>query len=266
MSVVVLASAKASPGVTTTAVGLAACWPDDRKVLLVEADPDGGVLAARHQLPSEPGLATLAVSSRRATSLEELGRHTQRLSTAGIEALVAPPSAEQARRAIQLAAPPLAALLPHLPQTDVLIDVGRIRPDADDSPLFDVADAVLVVVRPRLDEVQQLPARLRALRPAVRRVGLLLVGDQPYPPAEVAVTLEVDVVATVADDPRSARVLAGHERGGSLDRSPLIRSVRGAAESLRAWLPPVEDPSTGPDDNTEPPIGATTTPAREVIG
>ena len=40
MAVVTLSSASGSPGVTTTALGLALLWP--RPVLLIEADPTGG--------------------------------------------------------------------------------------------------------------------------------------------------------------------------------------------------------------------------------
>ena len=40
MAIVCLTSASGSPGVTTTAVGMAFSWP--RPVLLVEADPTGG--------------------------------------------------------------------------------------------------------------------------------------------------------------------------------------------------------------------------------
>ncbi len=40
MAVIVLASAAGSPGVTTSAFGLALTWP--RPVLLIEADPTGG--------------------------------------------------------------------------------------------------------------------------------------------------------------------------------------------------------------------------------
>ena len=45
MAVIALTSASGSPGVTTTALGLALSWP--RPVLLVEADPTGasGLLA-----------------------------------------------------------------------------------------------------------------------------------------------------------------------------------------------------------------------------
>ena len=40
MALIVLTSASGSPGVTTSAVGLALTWP--RPALLVEADPTGG--------------------------------------------------------------------------------------------------------------------------------------------------------------------------------------------------------------------------------
>ena len=40
MAIVCLTSASGSPGVTTTAVGIAFSWP--RPALLVEADPTGG--------------------------------------------------------------------------------------------------------------------------------------------------------------------------------------------------------------------------------
>ena len=52
MAVVALASASGSPGVTTTALGLALLWP--RPVLLVEADPTGGSRLAGRLLPWHP--------------------------------------------------------------------------------------------------------------------------------------------------------------------------------------------------------------------
>lgn len=242
MSVIALGSAKAAPGVTTTVVALAAAWPADRKVLIVEADPDGGVLGARHQLTAEPGLSTLAVSSRRSLTAATLADHVQLFSSADVTALVGPPAAEQSRRALGLAARPLAHLLPQLERTDVLIDAGRLRPDSQAAPLVETADALLFVARPRLDELQQLPARIRALRSAAPRVGMLLVGDRPYPPSEVAVALDTDVVAVLADDPRAAETLVGRARATTLARSTLMRSMRNAVEAIRAW-PPTNTPT-----------------------
>ena len=64
MAVVALTSASGSPGVTTTAVGLALTWP--RPVLLIEADPTGGsgVLAGyfRGTREYDVGLIELALS------------------------------------------------------------------------------------------------------------------------------------------------------------------------------------------------------------
>lgn len=236
MSLLVLGSAKASPGVTTTALALAATWPTDRHVQVIEADPDGGVLAARQGVPSEPGLSTLAVSSRRSLSPSDPAPHLQSPAGSDVRLLVAPPAAEQARRSLQLAAAPLAAALRGLADTDAIVDVGRLRPDSEAMSLVEAADAVLLVARPRLDELQQLPARLRALRPTLARVGLLLIGDEPYPPAEVAVALAAEVVGVIADDRRAAEALGGAGGSSRLGRSSLMRSARTAGDAIRAWI------------------------------
>lgn len=244
MSTIVLGSAKASPGVTTTAVALAAAWPRDRDLLLVEADPDGGVLAARHGLAAEPGLSTLAVSGRTTMSADTIAEHRQPLPNSDVGVLVCPPAAAHARRVVDLVAAPLAALLPIL-TSDLIADVGRLGPDSGVHPVVEAADALLLVARPRLEELQLLPSRLRALRRLNPRTAVLLVGDRPYPPAEVAAALGVEVIAVVADDPRGAAAITGHGRPTSLARSALMRSVRDAADSLHAWLPvgttPTED-------------------------
>ena len=64
MSLIGLCSAHGSPGVTTTALTLAATWPEDRPCLLVEADPFGGVIGARYGLGDTPGLSSLAAVAR----------------------------------------------------------------------------------------------------------------------------------------------------------------------------------------------------------
>jgi hypothetical protein len=46
MGVLALCSLKAAPGVTTTAVALGAVWPAERRVLVAELDPTGGILPA----------------------------------------------------------------------------------------------------------------------------------------------------------------------------------------------------------------------------
>jgi hypothetical protein len=64
MAVIALTSASGSPGVTTTAVGMALLWP--RPLILVDADPTGGsgILAGyfRGTREYEAGLIELALS------------------------------------------------------------------------------------------------------------------------------------------------------------------------------------------------------------
>lgn len=234
MSILAFGSAKASPGVTTSLLAMAAVWPADRSLLLVEADPDGGVLSTRCGLAAEPGLSTLAVAGRRSMPLGELARHVQRLPGGDVDVLVGPPSAEQSRRALELGAGPLAVALRELPGTDVLVDLGRLTPAATTWPLVDAADRVVLVARPRLEELQLLPARLRALTGAGVAPSLVLVGERPYSPTEVTTALDVDVLAVLADDPRAAAALTGEPGVAGLRRSLLLRSAQDAVAALLA--------------------------------
>ncbi|MFD8811197.1 hypothetical protein ACFV23_06850, partial [Streptomyces sp. NPDC059627] len=91
MALIAIAADKGSPGVTTTAVALAAVWP--RRVLLAEADPAGGDLvyrsAAAHGGPLNPntGMLSIAATARRGLVPDQLWDHVQPLS-GGLEVLV----------------------------------------------------------------------------------------------------------------------------------------------------------------------------------
>lgn len=81
MGLVVLMSASGSPGVTTTALGLAIGWP--RPALLVEADPTGGsAIAARYLrgnlVPAET-ITDLALAERAGALSSALTRVTHPL-------------------------------------------------------------------------------------------------------------------------------------------------------------------------------------------
>ena len=49
---------------TTTAVALASAWPVGEDILVVEADPTGGDLAAWFDMPVAPSLSTVVTSTR----------------------------------------------------------------------------------------------------------------------------------------------------------------------------------------------------------
>src|ERR671918_2515995 len=82
MAYVAFASAKASPGVTTTVAALAATWPAERDLVVAELDPSGGDLAVRFDLAAEPGLVSLAAAGRRELDRSTFVAHTQPLPVA----------------------------------------------------------------------------------------------------------------------------------------------------------------------------------------
>src|SRR3546814_17824018 len=83
MKILKLASVRGGPGVTTNSL-LRACAFGD--AVVVEAERDGGVLAARYGLGREPGLTTFAVS--RPQDREGWRAHAQ--DAGGVPVLVGP--------------------------------------------------------------------------------------------------------------------------------------------------------------------------------
>lgn len=231
MSLICLGSAHGSPGVTTTAVALAGVWPEGRGLLLVEADPSGGMLAAWFGLSDTPGLVSLTAVARRGLDGKVVGRHAQQLP-GGIPVLVAPPSAEQAQAALRDLADPLAEWCAGQGEVDVIADCGRLSPGPPHLGLLRRAEQVWVVARPSVDQLRPAAARAAALRAAGMEASLLLVGDTPYSPGEVESTLGVTVAGVVAWDPAAADALAGGAAGRDVRRSLLVRSAASLADGL----------------------------------
>ena len=236
MSLVCLGSAHGSPGVTTTALALAATWPEHRRCLLVEADPFGGVIAARYGLGDTPGLSSLAAVGRRGLDDDVVWRHAQQLP-GGVLVLVGPASADEAHAVLRDLAGALAAWSTAQTEVDVIVDYGRLAPGVSAiAPLLG-AGALMVLTRSTLDQLRPAAHRVMSLRDSGVDAMLLLVGDQPYGPDEVATALHTDVVGVVAWDPRAAAVLTGRQGAvRDLRRSPLVRSVGTLADGLA--IPP----------------------------
>ncbi|MEW6477437.1 MAG: hypothetical protein AB1679_34730 [Actinomycetota bacterium] len=233
MSLVVVGQAK-SGGSTTTAVALAASWPRD--VLLVEADPSGGDVAARAGLALVPGLVSLGAAARgEGLTGEAVLSHAQQLGGV-VPVVVAPPGAGPARGALAALEEQLAGTLGTLGSEDVIVDVGRIEP-ADGSPWLRAAGLVVLVARPDAAGVAHLAALLDWVSEAAVRVAVVMIGAQPYGPAEVADALGMEVAGALAFDPKGAAALgSGVVRGYLAERSPLRRSARTLAPLLAARL------------------------------
>ena len=248
MSLVVLLSAKGSPGVTTAAVALAAGWPADRSAVVVEADVAGGDLAATCGLAIDPGLGSLASAGRHGFDSDTLLAHSQILPC-GIRAVVGPPSDSEAAAALEALRTNLEPALASSP-IDVLADCGRFSSDETLETLLAHADLGLIVTRPTLAGVEHVAARLTVIRSMTPHVELLLVGERPYPPAEVAETLGCQVAGVVPDDARGAQSLfsPGGVNSWWGARSALVRSARSIADGLASRLPnsptiPAEPPA-----------------------
>lgn len=232
-------STAASPGVSTLAVLLAAASP--RPAVVVEADPDGGCLGARFDLVDEPGLVTLAAATRRGVDTVRLVEHAQPLTTS-TSVVVAPPSGRAVSSVLVASAEALAATLRAAVAFRAVVDCGRLAPTSAAWPLAQAAELVVLVARPRLDEARRLPSRVEELQNCGASVGVVLVGDGPYAPAEVAQVAQVELLGVIADDPRAAAMVNGSWGSDrALRRSRLWRSVVALAEVLDARLASIPD-------------------------
>jgi len=218
-----------SCGLTTVALAVAATWPSERRVLLVEGDPAGGTLAAASEWPAEPGLVSLAASARRGGDPGLVWEHCQRLP-GDAAVLAAPALGEQARNALGMLGP-LLGRLGEL-DGDVLIDCGRLDPGSPGVALWERAERSLLVVRPRLADLQAL-ASWAETRSLDRRSGLVTVGDGPYLDGEITEALGLEVLARIPWDPDVAEVLTSVPASGRQIRlAPLVRAARTLADRL----------------------------------
>ena len=240
MSVTVLGAVR-SCGTTTLGVALAATWPAARRVLLVELDPAGGTLAAASGWAAEPSLVSLAAAARRSREPGAIWEHCQHLPGGGA-VLAAPAGAEQTRGAAGM----LAGFLARLGEldADVLVDVGRLDPTTPMPSIATGAGRVVLVARPRLADLHALATFVEARTVGASPLeaggmGLVLVGDGPYPDDEVAGALGIEVLGRLPWDPQAAELLAslpGSDR--QLRLSPLVRAARTLADRLAAGTAP----------------------------
>jgi hypothetical protein len=252
MTLYAFASTHGAPGVTTTVLGLAAAWRDatGRAVLVLEADPDGGVLAARFDdLRADRTLADVAVEGRRQFEMETVLSSAQSL-WGGLPVVVAPPSAEQSSSALGASAERLAAGLAAADDLDVLVDLGRLTTRSPALPFARRAVTTVLVARPTFESVASMTTRVGELRSRGCQVCVATIGDQPYRPHDVGAAVDAPLLASLPDDSRAAATFVGTGGGERrLRRSLLWRTLADLATRLVVHVPtPVElDLRTAPD-------------------
>lgn len=231
MAVYALTSATGSPGVTTTALGLALEWPN--QVLLVDADPVGGsaILAGYYRgTVGHPGTLVELWSAHRQGALEAAVRELPLRLSETASLIPGPAGAAQAGGLADLW-PALAAQLRVLSQlgVDILIDLGRLGHTHFATPLARAADELLLVMRSDLPSVAAVSA---AEVPSDAPVcGLLIGPNRPYTAQAVASVIKREVSVTLPWAPEEAAVLShGHpepKRG-----LKLRKALRQAGEEL----------------------------------
>jgi MinD-like ATPase involved in chromosome partitioning or flagellar assembly len=156
---------------TTTTVALAAAWPADDDVVVLEVDPRGGSLAAWLDLPASPTLSTAVTLAPDGdwSVIEPLVR----TAPAGLRVLPAPARAVEAARAVAEASMSLLQQLAARAEPIAITDCGDV-PAAEVLPVA-VTSARAVVAA--LSACRSgAPPTARRPRDASRRHGR---GDRP---------------------------------------------------------------------------------------
>ena len=213
MPVVGFASLHGSPGATALALAVAHQLParTGRRPVLVEADQDGGTLAARFGLPGSPSLMDLAGAARVGAPSHGVDACAQSLPS-GLALVAAPPVGDRVTAALRTAGAPLARFFADLADVDVVVDLGRIRATDLSNPLVTGVDCLVVVGRSAPEELVLLLSRIETLpRPVTE---LVLVGRRHYAAAEVAAAAGLEHVHEVPEDAKAVSVDPSASRRG----------------------------------------------------
>lgn len=235
---------------TTTAVALASGWPVTDDVVLVEADPTGGDLAAWFDLPATPSLSTV-VTRVLDGAWHGIEDHV-RLAGNGLRVLPAPARSAEAARAVGESArsvvPSLAALRSPVP----IVDVGRLTLPVAGHPFLGAASVVVLVhrqadqsARASAVRLQRLADQLGVLTSSAAPVVVAVVGNRPFGLDEIEPFLAHAAGSTpvvgLPHDPLTAAVFAGRTGVSArrLARLPLLRAGRRLADTVERALSPV---------------------------
>lgn len=268
MALLTLASAKGSPGVTTTAMLVGALWPRDS--LVIEADPSGGDVALRMPAvdgnPLDPavGLSSLVAAGRKSLHHGLVRAHAQTM-VGGQRVVAGVQSSEQARGVTQWDA--LAEFFAELPGADAIADLGRIGGSTPQNALLARSAACVLVTDTLPSNVIHLRGRIARLQETFGRVSgpalhVAVVAEPKRTRAvrEVGETLEkaeleVAGVHHLARDRKGAAFFLG-QIAGSPTRTQLVRSAQPIVDVLMRSMPEpapfAEDiPAEGTTDDRE---------------
>ncbi len=224
-----LLAAKGSPGVTTTALALAAA--SSGPSIVVELDPSGGDVEPWLGDTGDPGLAAMVRAARRDGDPEAL-RHCSVEAAPGLSVATAPVSAVAATAAIAAGGERLASALASLAGT-VALDCGRWSAEQSLAARVQASSVTAIVCRPTLASVAHAGHVVGELRTVTRALAVVVVGEEPYPGADVAHALGVPLAGVLPADPRALRALLAD---GTTARAWARGRLRRAATETLATL------------------------------
>jgi hypothetical protein len=179
--------------------------------------------------PEAPTLMSLLAATRHDATAGMFVAHAQRLP-GGVAVVCAPSISEAATPAVAQLADRFEALASP-PAGDLLVDVGRLSPSSAAWHLASACDALVVVVRPVVEELEPLLGRLDTLSGA-GQIVLAVRGTGPYGTADVAEAVNGRAgVCSLPEDGRGVAIMYGH-RVGRLDRTAIVRSARRLVEAV----------------------------------
>ncbi len=263
MTVVSMLSLKGSPGVTTLACLVAAAWPGPGSVMVLEADPAGGDLAARFALSSRTGWPSFSSSTRRSDDAARVDPHLQELP-GGLPVLVGARGGDRRSARSPEGEVLLSRRAGDTPPGLVLVDLGRsAEGDGISESWLNVSDVSILVVRGDACTVVQVRERSEALlRSSNGRLGIVVVGGGRYGCREVSEFTGITPLGEIPLDTSAADVASGASGAvHRLERSLLWIAASRLATTVAAridsdWAT-VEDPT----DAVEPPGPATSPPS-----
>jgi MinD-like ATPase involved in chromosome partitioning or flagellar assembly len=225
---------------TTTSVALASAWPVSDDVMLVEADPSGGDLAAWFDMPLTPSLSTV-VTRVIDGSWPDIERLT-RLADSGIRLIPAPSRSGEAGQAVGESARTLVATLATLRSPITIADTGRLQPSPVAHPFVGSATVNIVVHRQAAQSsrasavrLERLAEQLEAFATTPSTLIVAIVGAAPFGLAEIqtflADSVGVNAIVGLPVDDLTAAVYAGRTGVSQrrLARLPLARAARDLA-------------------------------------
>lgn len=178
--IITVSSLGGAPGATSWALLLASARPatDTTIRVVLEADPDGGVLGARYDVGVDPGAVSLVAACGRDNQivLPEHGRQIQD----NMWIVPGPELAETAQPVWVRGANPVARALAEDERTWI-VDLGRLGPNSPVNPFADHAVMNILVAHVGNESLVQIPARINRLKTKNTATGLILVGKSGHP-------------------------------------------------------------------------------------